>query len=1012
MDQRIKDLINNQRNLRQITESNPTSANSILPALVVSDNYSELIRGIELRVRGLEVLLDLKEKVLKLESTVGEFDSLNSNLMNMKYELSQIAEAVSNHDDLSSVPCLTPDIKSIIKSIRDDLDVNNKKLNSLIESQIGNSTRISYVENTNIEYLSKLNLVDGKLSTSQDITLPVLTDSIEKIRSRLEVVKNSSQDSYNSLKEMIIKVNIQLSSLTERANTNNADINDNISILTKATFELNSRLDDLPFDQQILSLSNAVAAMLSNVKELSSKSDISNSGLIEVRGQFNMLRSDLNGFKQMSYNEQSDMMSQLIGVKNQYEKVNSDFTSSSRALTETVQRLSSTQNDNEENFNNINIEVNKLKSSINSLNNFTSSTTTMMSSFTKSLKSLEDTDKQSVDDIKKLSGTTTMALTDQDSKIMSLVNTVNDLQPLNGKLNDLDVKTNQTSSTLTDFSSKTDKQIKSMAKMIESLVLNTQNDTSNLLSKINDLETAQNSINPTLCLLSEKVDSLGSSNNTLSMIVSGIQSTISDLDIGSIHNAISILEAKVSSTSNRQESLISSQTSLQSMFQQLKHNFDNDSRFTQINSEMISLSDMISSITTTNVSNNTNIMTLESISSDQSNQINTLMGFMTSTNSKLSEILMRINSMNGTTSSENSVNQKTLQELKNGYQQLLNLIGVFNSKLPIINKLDDDYGTLSQRVTSLETNSNSGQSGSSLISTELIAQVQSLLNNETIMSKQIQSQGLSLQDIKSQLSSIGNSSSGSQTDPSLSIKISQLNDSINSLMNSNSQLSSKVVNQSSQITSIQSDLESLNLTSTTGLLNSLEKLKSDLESLTNGSMKILPDYNVLTNQSDSNCTSVKDVNTFASLIIGNAVILLKGLKASGQISSDSMSIGGSIPNKKGTYTLDIKGDTRIDGNINGTYIEDLGRLPKLTKVIDVRSGTVSSFSYSGSAPNRIKVMLDGIFEVPLSKDNGYLYSFLGDKINIYPGSTSIGTSFNSVGTTTSPTTGSYHVSLY
>lgn len=1004
MEQRIKNLIESQRNLRQTSSTSDTNVNIPSTFPCTPDNNIDLMKSIELRIRGLETLLDLKDRVVKLENSIDDFSSLNSTLVNLKYEVSQIAETVSNNDDIPTIPNTSPDIKMILKKIKEDLDITNRKLSTLIETNIGVTNRITTVESSNFEYLSKLNLLDGKISTSQDITLPGILSDIEKLRSRLESVKTSGEASYNSLREMMAKTNTQLVNLTGKSEKNNNELSDKISSLTKITADLKTKFDQIPFAEQILTLTNSVSSLLSNVRELSSKTDISTDDLIEIRGQYNMLRTDLNSFKELTTNEQSELMSEIIKQKNNYNKLNSDLTLSSKTLTELINTLTGNQSDNTENITNINIEVEKLKSSVKSLGNITTSTTTMISSLTKALKLLEESDKQQSTDFKTLSGSTVMSLTNQDVKIMSLNKSVSELLPLNNKVQTLSGEVAQNSTNLANLSSSTDRKISSITAMSDSLSISTQNAVGVLTRKIGSVENTQETFGPILSSLSDQVKSLVTSSNNTSTLLSTIQKQITDINVSSISEAINDLSSNIISLSDKQGSLIASQTGLQNMFQQLKSTFDNDPRFMQSNSKIATLTSMIEDLKNGVQSNNTGVSTLQSIVSEQGQELSILMGFMTTTNSKLVNIISKLTTLEGDTS-----NDTTIQEIKLNYNQLFSLIQDLKKNfITNADKLNSDYSGLTQRVISLEVNSGSNSTSETNMLVTMMGQIQALATGDVNTSAQVQSQGLSIQQIKTQLDSL----SGSTSDPTLSGKIAQLSTSVNSLMSSNSELSSKVSSQGEMISSLQSNYGPVDTSSIPGLVHSLEKLKNNIESMMGGSMKVLPDYNILTGKSDSNSTSVQDLNTFASLIFGNQIIMTKGLKTIGQMTSDSVILGSNIPNKKGTYTLDVKGDTRFDGNLNGNAVEDLGRFPKLVKLLDVKSGVVSSFSYSGSAPNRVKVLLEGVYEIPLSRTDGFLYSFLGDKINIFPGSNSIGTTFNSQGTTTSPTMGSYHVYLY
>ncbi len=112
------------------------------------------------------------------------------------------------------------------------------------------------------------------------------------------------------------------------------------------------------------------------------------------------------------------------------------------------------------------------------------------------------------------------------------------------------------------------------------------------------------------------------------------------------------------------------------------------------------------------------------------------------------------------------------------------------------------------------------------------------------------------------------------------------------------------------------------------------------------------------------------------------------------------------------YALDVKGDFNLDGKFNGVEISDFSRTPKISQSIDVICNRVLSIPYTGSFPNRIRILLNGTTEVQLSKTDGYLYNISHDCIDIKCGTNSIGTTFSKSGKITDHTTGTYIIQIY
>ena len=106
------------------------------------------------------------------------------------------------------------------------------------------------------------------------------------------------------------------------------------------------------------------------------------------------------------------------------------------------------------------------------------------------------------------------------------------------------------------------------------------------------------------------------------------------------------------------------------------------------------------------------------------------------------------------------------------------------------------------------------------------------------------------------------------------------------------------------------------------------------------------------------------------------------------------------------YSKTKNNDSETKNNENYSFNE------KYKITIEAKIGQLINIPYNGKFPSRIRILLDGKFEVPLSRINGYLYSYDGQNINILCGSDSIGSIFSNTGKFTDKLNGSYQISIY
>ena len=100
----------------------------------------------------------------------------------------------------------------------------------------------------------------------------------------------------------------------------------------------------------------------------------------------------------------------------------------------------------------------------------------------------------------------------------------------------------------------------------------------------------------------------------------------------------------------------------------------------------------------------------------------------------------------------------------------------------------------------------------------------------------------------------------------------------------------------------------------------------------------------------------------------------------------------------------------------GTEISTLkpgnDKYPKITKNLNAITGKILNIPYSDFIPTRIRILLNGTTEVPLSNNNGYLCNITNSSINILCGTNSIGFIFDDSGKITELTHGIYNVQIF
>jgi hypothetical protein len=750
---------------------------------------------------------------------------------------------------------------------------------------------------------------------------------------------------------------------TKSSTNSNKEIDNNICFILENLDIIKNNIDNLPFENQILEINNSLSTIFSKINEISDKFIISNKDLTHLKCLYNNLKNDLKIFKKLVIDDRSNIVSKIVKNRTDHENLKNAFL-------ESLQNLNLDINSNTTSLNLIDQFINNLKNSTDEelviINERINTISIINTEVNEIIESIRDSFAKNSTDIINLSINTDSKVNILDNKILELINTNSSLnQSIGQNTSNISFLYN---SNLTFFNElellKNDPRFTELASNIVDLV----SDISSLNLQYNNLIIDVNNIKN-----DPRFNQLSGSVNNLLTNISNLTTNQNNMlvDINNIKNDTKVI--------------------------QLTSDIDN------VNIEITMLKNLHDILKTeleilkSNIDEPINdVNTLKTIIDEHTVQLNTYMSFIPLTNNKINNIIARLDVFEDT--------PMNIISIKNSVTEILASMQSLSEDFEILDGLNDSilqftnsYSSLEQRIISLEINTGI------IDGNNIYLEIKNSMDNINTDLQLIINEFEILENLNNKISDVVNAYA------SLDERILILEAGNGTNINSDSLLTNKVNMLDNTVSSLQMDFQVIG---GTGISSNIQRLKSELEELLNGSMKIHNDYNILTNKYDSNYTSVKDPNTLASLIIGNSVILDSGIKIHGHSNMDTITLGNRVSTKHGHLTLDVKGDSKFDGKINGSHVEDLGRSPKLTTTIDVISGIVSSFPYNGPTPNRLRVMLNGMYEVPLSKTDGYLYSYFDNKINIYPGSSSIGTIFTTSGSITSPQSGSYQINIY
>ena len=469
----------------------------------------------------------------------------------------------------------------------------------------------------------------------------------------------------------------------------------------------------------------------------------------------------------------------------------------------------------------------------------------------------------------------------------------------------------------------------------------------------------------------------------------------------------------------------SSLSEIQKLIEQLKMKSENDRRFSELQEQTSALSDVVSNLKLSSNSSiqstNVEIGNVRSLVETLYGTVNTL-SINTSTSnesflSKLSELRGIIETMNSGSVDESKLNE-LLRPTNSRIDDLSHRLTATNSGIDELKSSSSGYNLLFNEIQRKIDELSSRSSDSSSQNSRLMQEIQKKLDALTKGSNDSSSQNSSLiSELQRKYEDLSKTSfDTSLTNSSMFSEIQRKIESLTGSGSSSSNQDPRFDDLLKLINELKDKPESDSSQRVNELIIQMENI---IEQRTEGSsgplgpMRWLNNYDCIGGNNNPLVTSIYDDNENAVLTIGNTTTFAKGTKTLGKSEAKSAKFGyGPSVGTQNQFALDVKGDSNFDGKINGTAVTDLGRTPKVTQNISVLVGTVYNIQYTGSFPNRVRVLFNNTTEVPISSTDGYLYSINRDSITIRTGTNSIATTFDRSGKLKTETSGSYTVQIF
>lgn len=541
----------------------------------------------------------LQSRIISLEEKVKLIEDLESDFNLLKVSLSQLKEEIECDSIHSSIQNKSGQIqqysdnKSTLKKFKDDISNLSKRIDSLNDNIGGISNQLSEIETTNSEFISKLYTTESKVDNINQIIIRDIEDKINLLRARIETTKTSLDGSVNILKDTVSNINNKVSALSLQYITDSSTTNDSISDINSKLLELKQKISSLPFEGKIATLTTSVGSISQILKEMTTQNQNNEEETNLLREKVNFIDDDFLSFKTLSQTELSSLISKVSKLKDQNDKLTSDFNLSIKRLDDTIRNITNNNQDNTKDSESINDSIKSLSSKIETLSSDLDTNSESLEGIFKLIDKISDQNKDLSKKYKDLNGKFVIENQEQNGRITSINSKIETFISLQGQLSSLIGNINSLNTRLESHITTETNERRGLSELISTLSKSTNDSLMSIGGRIDKNETDIASSKISIGDLISKIGDLNTQINKLNGDMNQTTLQISKLDFSGIKSSVAEmiksngdLSANVSNLTIKQNDLSASQMSLNNMFVELKSNFDSDERFTNIDDEI------------------------------------------------------------------------------------------------------------------------------------------------------------------------------------------------------------------------------------------------------------------------------------------------------------------------------------------------------------------------------------------------------------------------------------------
>jgi len=1025
----------------------------------IVEYITEKIKTIDKKLESIEridnEIYDINKKIIILCSKTDildkEFDEVN-NTQKIKYE--------------------DRDSKSVFKFLKSDVESISNKVSSLLDSNSQIESKISSLSNSLESTDDKVKNLVSKTNNVDDNFIPYVRTEIDNIKKKFETFKKSNDDNYSSTQQEIQSLLNKHQNVERNNNENFNNINNHHSDLIDKFQTLSQKINQIADNKPLQEISKMIDHLKNDFNDHKENTS-QNSHSIDLLGDnLNAFKDEINENNSSIEDKLKELHESLSSLKDHLSKISSLITTTNDSFLQRIKKLSDSDSEHTRKINSLisgddlSLELSKaLEDKISSLTDNNNSLLSM-------IEKLQSNDINTSRDITNLTKKISSVIETNNSKFSEIDSNISLNSGLGDKISSLKESFESFIGLYNNYSSNVSNKLLSIMELIK---INDEksNDkhtsiNENLRSYQDNTNLQINSIRDSISFLADASSTAQKIYNSISSINSRVGSTESKFEKldGEFLKLKTILESFKSSNEDQinkqkdQESQLEKiqndnsinsgfLISLQNTIKEMKDASNSDTRFSTLLSQFNVLSNLVSTLKTTLESNSgsNNTIKLQTSFSILSSKVDSISNEIDRKTLPLTEIqkeIAYIKQIVTTVTDQNGFKlliQKVSDNVDKANDSTLKLKQTTDKHETIINDLKSKIDALKE-----ENNSTAQVSSNPEIKT-LETEIKSSVDAfKESTSNQISNLDAEMIKFRAQISSYLTPSQVSL----IKEELQETKNIIQQVVNEDiSDLKKGLINLKSRIELLYSNFEnqnnlaadtestpSSNENKITVLQNEVEELKSIIGSLNisniqnlilklqnqveynsndhsnkNG-IKLVPGYDSISGKTNPSVTSLFDDSDESLLAVGNEVTFRKDIKGFSGLDFKSGKFGyGPKYSIKEKYSLDVKGDSKLDGKLNGIEISDLGRVPRSTQNVFATTGSVIQIPYSGSFPNGIRVLLDNT-EIKQSKKNGYLYSLGNEMINIRCGSESIGHTFDRTGKLKANSSGNYSVQIF